>query len=96
MELAKGWRRLTLFLTKLLSALTSSFDRFFSEILETCLDHVYALSRSLLLTHSLLKLLTSKLLISLNSISKGTKISEYSIVFGGMAKLQPLRRTIFS
>ena len=54
------------------------------------------LSRSLLLTHSLLRLLTSKLLISLNSVSKGTKNSEYLIVFGGMAKFKPLDRTIFS
>ena len=57
---------------------------------------MYALSRSLLLIHSLSKLLTSKLVISLNDISMGSKSSEYSIVFGGMAKLKPLYRTIFS
>ena len=57
---------------------------------------MYALSPSLLLTHSLLRLLTFKLLIYLNSISKSTRNSEYSIVFGGMAKLIPLDRTIFS
>ena len=54
---------------------------------------MYAVSQSLLLTHSLLRLLTSKLLISLNSIPEGTKTSEYSIVFGGMAKGKPLDRT---
>ena len=68
---------ISLFLTKLLSALTSSFESFFSEMLKACLNGVYALSQSLLLTSSLLRLLTSKLLISLNSISKGTKNSEY-------------------
>ena len=45
-----------LFLTNLLSALTSSVERFFSEILETYSNDVYALFRSLLLTHSLSKL----------------------------------------
>ena len=50
---------------------------------------MYALSRSLLLVHSLSKLLTSKLVISLNDISMGSKSSEHSIVFGGMAKLKP-------
>ena len=82
------------FLTKLLSALTSSVERFYSEISETSLNDVYSLPRSLLLTHSLLRLLTSRL-ISLNSISKGSKNYEYSIVFGGMAKHKPLHRTIF-
>ena len=57
---------------------------------------MYALSRSLLLIHSLSKLLISKLVISLNDISMGSKSSEHSIVFGGMAKLKPLHRTIFS
>ena len=44
------------------------------------------LSQSLLLTHSLLKLPISKLVISLNNISKGSKNSEYSIAFGGIVK----------
>ena len=47
---------------------------------------MYALSWSLPSTHSSLRLLTPKLSISLNCISKGTKNSEYSIVSGGMAK----------
>ena len=45
----------SLFLTKLFSALTSSLERFLSNILEICFNDEYALSRSLLLTHSLLK-----------------------------------------
>ena len=79
-----------LFLTNLLSALTSSVERFFSEILETYSNDIYALFRSLLLTHSLSKLVASKLVIYLNSISKCGKYSEYSIVFGGMTKLKSL------
>ena len=78
---------MSLFLTKLLSALISFVERFFSKILETCLTDVYALSQSLLLTHTSLISLIYKLLISLNSISQGSKNSEYSIVFGGMTKV---------
>ena len=36
------------------------------------------------------------MLISLNSISKGGKNSEYLIVFDGMVKAKPLHGTIFS
>ena len=79
-----------LFLTKVLSALTSSVERFFSEILETYLNDLYVLSRILLLTHSLLKSLTSKLVISLNNILKVVKNSEYSIVLNGMLKVKLL------
>ena len=43
-------------------------------------------NRSLLLTHSLLKSPISKLVISLNNISKGSKNSGYSIAFGGIVK----------
>ena len=53
-------------------------------------------SQSLLLTHSLLKLLTPMLVIYLNIISKGSRKSEYSIAFSGIAKLKPLHRTVFS
>ena len=78
---------MSLFLTKLLSALISFVERFFSKILETCLTDVYALSQSLLLTHTSLISLIYKLLISLNSISQGSKNSEYSIVLGGVTKV---------
>ena len=37
---------MTLFLTKLLSALTSFVERFFAEILEICLNYVCAISKS--------------------------------------------------
>ena len=73
--------------TMLLSALISFVERFFSKILETCLTDVYALSQSLLLTHTSLISLIYKLLISLNSISQGSKNSEYSIVLGGVTKV---------
>ena len=78
---------MSLFLTKLLSALISFVERFFSKILESCLTDVHALSYSLLITHTSLISLIYKLLISLNSISQGSKNSEYSIVFGGMTKV---------
>ena len=46
-----------LFSTNLQTVLTSSVERFFSKILQACLNDVYALSPSLLLLkHSLLKL----------------------------------------
>ena len=77
----------SLFLTKLFSALNPSLERFLSDILETCLNNEYVLSRSLLLAHSLLKSPISKLVISLNNISKVSKNSEYSIAFGGIVKL---------
>ena len=56
---------------------------------------MYALSQSLLLTHYLLKSLVSKLVISLNNITKCSKNSEYSIAFGGIAKLSLYIRPTF-
>ena len=53
------------------------------------------LSRSLLLTHSSLNLPIFKLVISLNNISKGSKNSEYSIAFGGIAKFNALYDSTF-
>ena len=53
------------------------------------------LSRSLLLTHSSLKLPIFKLVISLNNISKGSKNSEYSIGFVGIATFKPLYDSTF-
>ena len=38
----------------------------------------------------------SKLVISLNRISKSSKNSEYSIAFGGIVKFKPLHKTDFS
>ena len=48
------------------------------------------------LTHSLLKSPISKLAISRNNISKGSKNSEHLIAFGGIAKYKPLHKTDFS
>ena len=48
------------------------------------------------LTHSLLKLPISMLVISLNNISKCGKNSEDSIAFGETAKFKPLHKTDFS
>ena len=57
-----------------------------SNILKTCLYDEYALSRTLLLTHSLLKLLIAELVIASNNVLKGSKNSEYSVAFGGIAR----------
>ena len=84
-----------LFLTRQLSVLISSVERLFSEILENCLNDVYALSRNLLLTHSSLTLVISKLVISLNNISKAGKNSEHSVVFIGMAKIKDTMKAYF-
>ena len=66
-------------------------ERLLSEISETCLNDLYVLSWFLLLTHFLIKLPVFKLIIFLIDISKGSKDSEYSIVFGAMAKFNPSR-----
>ena len=53
--------------------LTSSLKRFLLDTFQTYLNDEYPLSRRLPLTHSLLKLSVSKLVISLNKISKGRR-----------------------
>ena len=85
-----------LFLTKLFSAFNLFSGKIFVRDLGNMLFDEYALSQSLLLTHSLL--LIFKLVISINKMDKDSKIiskncknSEYSITFGGIAKFKPYK-----
>ena len=67
-----------LLLIKLLNTLTSSMERYFSEIFDTCLNDAHAPSQSVSLTQFLIKLLSSKLVVSLNEIKTVIKILNIS------------------